>query len=250
MIGFCQMICLVYHSPETKGPELPELAGVEWRPAISNDSVLGHLWWTPEGPYLACAEGLWRPDFGAEWERWQKRAPIFRKTPLGKALGLQRDCTLKILDASVGTARDALLLLYWEQEVYACERHPLLFVLLWDALARWKRSNHPDALHFSDKFHLVFGESAEAFSGTTFDRIFYDPMYASNGRKSSALGRKEMEILKQLIGVENDSEAVFLKLWQRCPYLVVKRGPLSPLLHPSVNAQWKSKALRLDKYLR
>ncbi len=248
---------LVYRAPET--PEfslsnklkIPSLAGVTWRIKVSEKGPIpGYLWWEEKGLFLASQQGKWRLDFQSYWEHWQREAPSIRKEPLGKALGLAQDKAFKILDATLGTAKDAFLLLYWGQEVYGAERNPVVFVLLNDAYQRFIKSGHPFSAELRERFHLAYGESSLLFSEVDFERIYYDPMYSSLGRKSSALGRKEMEGLKFLLGVDTDDREVFLMLWQRCPYVVVKRGPLSPALDERVNAQWKSKALRLDKYLR
>ena len=245
---------IIYSSREVKVGEL-HLPDFGWSSRVSpSGPVPGHLWWDGQGLFLASSQGLWRPDFKDYAHYWQGQALVPRKEPLGRALGIELGKSLKIFDASLGAGRDAFLLLYWGQEVFAAERNPLVFALLGAAARDFISSGHPLAFLVEEKLHLFYGEATQAFPGVHFHRLYFDPMFPDLGRKTSALSGKGMESLKFLLktrGEQREEEReVFLKLWQRCPHVVVKRGLRSPPLHPAVNAQWRGKTLRFDKYLR
>ena len=243
-----------HHFSSSSSLSLPSLPGISWKliPAQKKGPISHHLWWGPKGLFWASPTGLWRPPLKQYWEYWQREDPLPQTSLLGKALGLKKGKKLKILDATFGTGRDALLLLWWGQDVYGGERNPLLFVLLQEASKDLLQDNLFKKEEVKKRFYFSYGEASTLFQETAFDRIYFDPMYPKEGRKKTAFPKKGMANLKRLLESESSTDAkeVFLRLWKRCPFLVVKRGLHSPPLLSGVNALWKGKSLRLDKYLR
>jgi len=150
---------------------------------------------------------------------------------------------LKLLDATCGLGRDAMLLQLADFQVTACERHPILAALLADGLHRL-----PDSL---DRFTLCAQDAREVMQHHSFDVIYLDPMFAES--RKSAKVKKGMQILQQLHHKQiNDSEALFEAAWlATCQRLVVKRGAKAATINAvKPTFQLKSKTCRFDVYQR
>lgn len=157
---------------------------------------------------------------------------------LYKAFNFKTDPHPTILDASCGTAKDALMLWFFGGKVQAFERNPVVFLLLSDALARSEV--------IKENFHLHYGSAT--MSEIKADLVYFDPMFPE--KKKSALPNKEMQVFKVLVGSDEDQTSVAAKLLaKKAKRLVIKRpsdaGPILP--NPSMN--YESKLLRLDCYL-
>lgn len=157
--------------------------------------------------------------------------------PLARALGLIKVKPSRVIDASCGSAKDALQVWRWGQQVTAYERNPMVYVLLWDALRR----------HEIPNFELHFGEA----TGQTFiksDVIMYDPMFAHTDKKKS-LPRKEMQLFKNVVGPDLDQDKVLANLLKSGAARVVIKRPakLKPRIVP--NHSFSGKTIRYDVYL-
>lgn len=181
-------------------------------------------------------------DFLAYQKYWQQVRPVKSKDPLGRALGIQQDQT--VMDLSCGTGKDSSLFLYWGLRVKAIERHPLVYLLLKDALRmaladpKWKEQ-------FGGSFELYFGEATD-FIGEKASAFYFDPMFGEE-KKSSAKSRKEMEFFKQYVGGDLDAWNVVQKILTTNKRLILKR-PLHEKIPVAQNCLvWKGKSI---KYLR
>ncbi|KTD31894.1 MULTISPECIES: class I SAM-dependent methyltransferase [Legionella] len=180
-------------------------------------------------------------DFSSK--TWQKRRDA------GKKQGLVRACKpgpgVKVIDLTAGWGRDAAVLASFGAEVLMLERNPVMAVLLRDALERQDEHSkevlklklcHVDALdylrHLEEKDHP--------------DVIYIDPMHPQ--RNKSALVKKDMQALQQLIGADSDVlellEFAVTKVLKR----VVIKWPqhLPPLLKPTSSVSGKT--VRFDSY--
>jgi 16S rRNA (guanine1516-N2)-methyltransferase len=188
------------------------------------------------------------PDFSpisAEFnsEFWSKRKSE------GKKQGLVRACRpcpgLKIIDATAGWGRDAAVLASFGAEVLMLERHPVMAVLLTDALSRREKQNSqqiPVSLHIGDAYSYLNALAEYEYP----DVIYIDPMHPA--RNKSALVKKEMQALQQMVGSDNDAHDLIQLAIIRVKQRVVVKWPqkVKPLV--AANANIGGKTVRFDIY--
>lgn len=172
-----------------------------------------------------------------------------RRQPLGRAVGAVKSGeSLVILDATAGLGRDAAFLAAIGHRVVALERHPVIFALLQDGLARARAS--ADRPAWIDRIELHHCEAAAYLrenGGTErFDCIYLDPMYPQ--KEKSAKPQKEMQALKQIVGRDNDTEALLQQARACSPRVVLKRPTTEPPLASGVSLEICSKLVRFDVY--
>ncbi len=153
-----------------------------------------------------------------------------RSMPLFRAVGDART----VVDATAGLLGDAFLLAAAGCRVLAIERSPLVHALAADGLARARRDPRLTEL-IGDRIELVCGDARawlEERSGTDAapDAVTIDPMFPPK-RKRSALPRKEMLALREVVGSDPDA-AQLLDAARRCARMrvVLKRGDDAPEL--------------------
>ncbi len=157
--------------------------------------------------------------------------------PLARALGLVKKKYSRVVDASCGSGKDALQVWSYGVTVLAYERHPLVYMLLWDALRR-----HP-----LPNFELRFGDAAAAKLRST-DVIMFDPMF-EQAEKKKTLARKEMQLFKTLVGGDEDQDAVLKCLLASGAGQVVIKRPLRIKSELPANHSLTGKTIRYDVYL-
>lgn len=167
----------------------------------------------------------------------------------GKKQGLVRACKptagLKIIDATAGWGRDSAILASFGAEVLMLERHPVMASLVLDALLRRSDADQ-------QQLHLKFlAEDAYSYLSSLDepnypDVIYIDPMHPE--RNKSALVKKEMQALQQLIGPDEDAQRVIQLALQRTKQKVVVKWPqkIKPLL--PAHAAVEGKTVRFDIY--
>lgn len=180
-------------------------------------------------------------DFGAN--TWSKRRGE------GKKQGLVRACKptkgITILDTTAGWGRDAAILASFGAEVIMLERHPIMAALLTDALSHRNESDEQKmriSLIEGDAFLFLQSLQANDYP----DIIYIDPMHPE--RNKSALVKKEMQVLQQLIGVDNDALELIKMSLTRARLRVVVKWPqkIRPLLTPDSTIEGKT--IRFDVY--
>ncbi len=122
----------------------------------------------------------------------------------------------RILDCSAGLLGDAMLLSALGCEVVAVERSAVLHAMQRDALERLRASDDPDKAAMAARIALLHEDAASVLArlvaGETIppdwrpEAIYFDPMHPE--RRKSALVKKEMRILRTLVGDDPDSGAV------------------------------------------
>lgn len=172
---------------------------------------------------------------------------LSRRREGGRALGLIRACKpvagMKLLDATAGWGRDAALLAGFGAEVQMLERQSVMQALLTNALARISDHKLKLSLIATDATLYLQQLSPENYP----DVIYIDPMHPA--RQKSALVKKDMQVLQQLIGADEDAEAL-LRAAIRCARLrvVVKWPQRLPPLMPT-NHSIQGKTVRFDVFL-
>lgn len=154
-----------------------------------------------------------------------------------------------VLDATAGWGQDAFLLACLGHRVIAVERHPVVFALLADAKRRALGSLLLAPV-MKDRFLIRSGDVREylATADPAPRAVYLDPMFPPK-RKQSALPRKEVQLLRRLVGPDQDATEVASLSWANCAErLVVKRpAHASPLLEtPTVT--YEGKLVRYDVY--
>lgn len=174
-----------------------------------------------------------------------------RRQPLARAIGLHRQAAVTVLDATGGLGRDGFVLAALGAHVTLCERHPVLLYLLQDA---WQRTRcHPKAgAWVAERLAIRAGDARHCLeqAATPFDAIYLDPMYPA--RNKQALAKKEMRLLRALVGDDDDAQTLLGLARQRAAQrVVVKRPPkAAPLGGQPPSLAYRGKQARYDVYLR
>ncbi len=147
------------------------------------------------------------------------------KHPLARAIG-HKEPLPTVLDATAGLGRDAAVLANLGYQVMAFERSPVLAALLDDGLQRaGSTSNHPPAwtqrlqLHCSDAREWL----AQCTAAEAPDVIYLDPMFPAKNK--SALVKKEMQMLQQLLSPQDDALQLLQLARQVAKQRVVLKRP-------------------------
>jgi 16S rRNA (guanine1516-N2)-methyltransferase len=173
-----------------------------------------------------------------------------RRASQRKKQGVVRACKpssgLKIIDATAGWGQDAAILASFGAQVLMLERHPVMSTLLEDALSRLKEQE-PQATNLS-----LHTGSAQAFLNSLDkkeypDVIYIDPMHPE--RSKSALVKKKMHILQEMIGPDEDALELIQLARMRVKQKVVVKWPQKskPLL--PTHACIEGRTVRFDIYV-
>jgi 16S rRNA (guanine1516-N2)-methyltransferase len=150
---------------------------------------------------------------------------------LGRAVGWRAHRSPRVLDATAGFGRDAFTLADLGCEVLLCERHPLMALLLEEALEAARASDAWLADNAS-RLRLVARDARalDAAQLEGIDVIYLDPMFRTPRR---GLPSKDMQVLEQLTDEDDplDTERLFAwALEQAVTRVVVKRPRKAPAL--------------------
>ena len=180
-----------------------------------------------------------------------------RRQPLAKAVGLKGGKNPTIIDATAGLGRDAFVLACLGAQVMLIERSPILTALLEDGLGR---ASHDPALRaiVTERMNLVTADAIEWLTKLPIEQhpdvVYMDPMYPH--RNKSALVKKEMRVLRELVGDDDDaSQLLHTALTCAKHRVTVKRPRTAPRLSGSIlnnrkpNSTVESKNTRYDIYV-
>ena len=177
-----------------------------------------------------------------------------RKQALAKAVGLKKGKTPRVLDATAGLAKDAFVLAGLGCSVCMLERSKILVTLVQDAMQR-ARSHLAIADIIQTRLTMVNVDAITYLKNLPvsdiFQVIYIDPMYPASERKNKALVKKEMRILRALIGDDVDVNDLFqLALQKAVQRVVVKRPKYADSLAGAMPSLYiESKNTRFDVYL-
>jgi len=193
-----------------------------------------------------------RVDFVSGAVAHRRRFGGGRGQVLARAVGLKPGRIPTIIDATAGLGRDAFVFASLGCQVQLLERSAIIAALLKDGLQRAQNDSEigtwvKQRLHMQHSDALIWLQNLNSTQAP--DVIYLDPMYPE--RKKTALVKKEMRLLQQLLGKDEDSQSlleVALQVARR--RVVVKRPKGAPLLNtrqPHLNIS--SKNTRFDIYL-
>lgn len=172
---------------------------------------------------------------------------LSRRQPLARAVGVR---TRTVVDATAGMGQDAFRLAGMGYTVVAVEQCPLVAALLRDGLSR---ANDDHALHkiLGGRLRIVTGDVRKVLPVTRPrpDAIYMDPMFPPK-RKHSALAKKPLRILRDLVGDNDDTmELLSVCLRYAKQRVVVKRPHYAPPLPANPSTSYEGKLVRYDVYL-
>ena len=174
-----------------------------------------------------------------------RTAKASTRHPLARAFGPKIEW---ILDATAGLGSDAYRLADAGYRVCGIERHPAVFALLASALDHAERTGAvPPAL--AARLCFECGEAAmrgEAIVESNVG-IYLDPMYPPP-RRSSALPKRPLQILRRLVGEEADALPLLEAARARAARVVVKRPHHAPPLMDDAAFSVETKLVRFDVY--
>jgi 16S rRNA (guanine1516-N2)-methyltransferase len=165
---------------------------------------------------------------------------------IARAVGIKGSFLPSIVDATAGLGGDAIVLAYLGCQVDMVERSPVIWALLNDGLERAIRKK-PElvkkiTLHLDEASHFLQNKKEP------LEVVYLDPMFPE--RLKSALVKKEMRILKNIVGSDEDAAELFA-IARQCASkrVVIKRPRHAPTLtSEKPGAVFKAKACRFDVY--
>lgn len=190
-------------------------------------------------------------DFVAGRAAHRRRFGGGRNQSLARAVGLKGGISPIVVDVTAGLGRDGFVLACLGCTVELVERSPIIAALLRDGLSRAVRDPEIGAL-VGERLRLVEADSREFLSllpeSLYPDVIYLDPMYPH--RRKSALVKKEMRLLRQLIGDDGDAPDLLAIALTRAKRRVVVKRPRTapPLAGPEPSFQIATPHTRFDIY--
>ena len=131
----------------------------------------------------------------------------------------------------------------------AYERHPVVYAVL---ITGWRRDCEAGRVPSEIAGRLEFAHVESADMLTRIDRmntgVYLDPMYPQP-RRSRALPRRELQVLRQLLGEEEDAAEIVDAARLRAARVVVKRPHRAQPLVPDVSFEIATKLVRFDVYV-
>lgn len=166
------------------------------------------------------------------------------RQPLARALGRG---IRRVVDATAGLGADTVLLAARGCRVTAIERHPIVAALLRDGIDRAVACG----LLAPGTIEVVTGDARQWLSGvgTDADAVFLDPMFPLKRKKSAAV-RKELRLLRALVGDDADGADLLDAARAHCRRAIVKRPAHAAPLAPTPSACYTGKLVRYDVYRR
>ncbi len=189
-------------------------------------------------------------DFASDAMQYRQKQGSIKNEAIAKAIGLKGNKSCQVLDATAGLGRDSFVLASLGANVTLLERSNVVAALLDNGLSRaLQDSNAADiASRMALQFTTISALAGEA-TQPQFDAVYLDPMFPH--KKKTALVKKEMRLLQQLLGADEDaSELLEPALALASNRVVVKRPDYAPYLADKTpSMQIKSKKHRFDVYL-
>lgn len=152
---------------------------------------------------------------------------------LPKAAGFKSGHIPQIVDATAGLGRDAFLLASLGAQVTLIERADALHAALADALARALAAGGRYA-EAAARMTLIHGDSISLLPTMTPETILVDPMHPP--RRGTALVKKDMRILRDIVGADTDQTALMQAALASARKRVVLKWPVYADPMPGIRA--------------
>ncbi|MEA2864923.1 MAG: rRNA (guanine1516-N2)-methyltransferase [Bradyrhizobium sp.] len=182
---------------------------------------------------------------GAVGHRFRSGA---RDHALLKATAVSKGHHPNVIDATAGLGRDSFLLASLGANVTLLERSAEVHALLERGLAT-ARAAGPELAEIVSRMTLIHGDARDILPRLHADAVMVDPMHPA--RKKTALVKKEMRLLRQLVGTDPDVlDLMQAALACNCKRVVLKwplrADPIPELRKPSY--QILGKTVRYDVF--
>ncbi|MEI6543453.1 MAG: class I SAM-dependent methyltransferase [Methylococcales bacterium] len=178
----------------------------------------------------------------------QRSWPAPKQDALAQALGRK---TKTVVDATTGWGQDSLHIFRMGYDLLCIERSPVMAELLCDGFNRLLAEDWIQTLKLQPP-QLLRGNAIELLQtlNTLPDCIYLDPMFPPK-RKKSALAKKSMVVLRDLLGDDQDREQLFeVALKVSGKRVVVKSPDYAEPLGGKPSESYQGKLLRFDVYLK
>lgn len=146
-----------------------------------------------------------------------------RGQALPRAVGMKSGPVRHVVDATAGLGRDGFLLASLGAQVTLIERSNQMHGLLADALAR-ARSAGGEVAEIVTRMTLLHGDARDLLPGLKPQVVLVDPMHPP--RKSSALVKQEMRLLRDIVGTDGDAVELMQMALEAASKRVVLKWPL------------------------
>ena len=173
---------------------------------------------------------------------------------IAKAVGLEKQFLPRVLDLNAGLGGDAFVLASLGCSLTMVERNPVVYALLRDGLQRLSEFSKEDSelSQISGRLNLLchdgLGYLESMNDNSCAEVIYLDPMFPA--RDKSAKVKKEMQVFHEIVGADEDADALLEPALYRAQYrVVVKRSARAGFLSdrkPTFSLQGKS--TRFDIY--
>lgn len=130
------------------------------------------------------------------------RAGGGRGQALPKAVGMKDGKNPLVVDATAGLGRDAFLLASLGAQVILIERSAQMHRLLQEGMAR-AVAEGGEVAEVIGRMTLLFGDAKELLATLHPDVVLVDPMHPP--RKNSARVKKEMILIREIVGTDEDA---------------------------------------------
>ena len=181
------------------------------------------------------------PQLQEELEKLKAQNLSVSKDLLCRALGYSGQENYKVLDTTVGFAKDALHLVARGVQVTGFERNPIVYELLQNSLEISNISKQQLSIHFGNSENLINQHSE------VFESAYIDPMFEDLKKKSAP--KKNLAFLRAAVDSSTDVRRVIECCWQaEIKRVVVKRPLNSENLYGKPNIVYRGKMIRYDVY--
>ncbi len=176
-----------------------------------------------------------------------------RGQAIARAIGLKPGAAPpRVLDATAGLGKDAFVMACLGCPLTLVERSPLVAELVADAIRR--AADDKEFQHLLQTgFNLVNADAIEYLKNMDEpqrpDVVYLDPMYPQ--RKKSALVKKNMQLLQQLLGQDEDTGQLLQEALRHARKRVVVKRPkgADPIAGFKPTTCVESKKTRYDVYV-
>ncbi len=167
---------------------------------------------------------------------------------IARAVGIKPGKSLTILDATAGFAADAFTLACLGGKMTLLEQSPIVATLLQDGIERLQQYDVNIAMQLLFIDAQSYLRQCVENKAERFDVIYLDPMYPP--RDKSALVKKPMQLLQQLVDIKQDEHALLqLALALAKKRVVVKRPSWAEIIGDiKPDVCYRSKNTRYDTY--
>ena len=178
----------------------------------------------------------------------QRSWPAPKQGPLAHALGRR---TKTVIDVTAGWGQDSLHIFRMGYDLLCMERSPVMSELLLDGFNRLAKQDWMQKLNLESP-QLIKGDAIKFLKVLAVqpDCIYLDPMFPQK-RKKSALAKKSMVVLRDLLGDDQDKDELFaVALKATGKRVVVKSPDYAEPLGGKPNESYQGKLLRYDVYFK